>query len=658
MPDRVRLSYLLASTILQSAILAGGAAAQDASTSSNALDGSTLETITVTSGEAEQNDKHQGAADRANSIYISRDQIELNDPQNARDLFAGDASVQVGGGNAISQKVHVNGVVDANLAVSIDGVLQGNRVFHHTADNYIDPTLLKSVRVDPSVAPADAGFGALAGSIVYETVDVADLVLNGRSFGAFADVSYTTNGETFTGSTAAYAMSNGFEVLGYLRGANGVDYKDGNGNDVFASGEDFYSALSKTAYETETGYRFEVSGQYVSDAAERPFRANLQTVNGTYVSRIYDTTRQNYAINFGKDTVSGVWNPVVVAGYSENDFKVVDPWGSMATVGTWSGKAENVFELSEGNTITGGLDFLSQQADYTDDFDGDLDESVANVGAYVQARIRPYERLSLSLGGRADSNHFTGKDGTDLDNFGFSGNAFAEIAVGGGFSVNAGYSNVFGGIDLEETFEFWRAMDYSNLKPLRSDNVTAGIKYQNNGWFAEGNVFNTRFWNFRDIDQNIDLSSYGFNLAGGYNWGNGFARISYSNTDVANPDGTSESYYVQDFGSQVGQVISAEVAHTFEEYDVTLGGTLDAALEYGGFEKHGLATLDPYLVVNAYAEYNPKRFEALTVRFEANNIFDENYIARGTYGAEYVDVGLVPNYEPGRSFRLAAKLRY
>ena len=54
------------------------------------------------------------------------------------------------------------------LAVTVDGAAQNNKVFHHNGTTLIDPSLLKAVRVDAGVAPADAGFAALTGSIVYE----------------------------------------------------------------------------------------------------------------------------------------------------------------------------------------------------------------------------------------------------------------------------------------------------------------------------------------------------------------------------------------------------------------------------------------------------------------------------------------------------------
>ncbi len=656
MQTRVRLSMLLASTVLQSAILVVGAASQEAQTeTSSSEDDSRLETIHVSSGAPDSNDKHQDAADRANAIYISREQIERTDPQTVRELFAGDASVSVGGATSAAQKVFVNGIDENNLAVTIDGVQQGNRIFHHTNTNYIDPSLIKAVRVDPGVAAADAGFAALGGAIAYETVDVSDLLINGRDYGAFANYSYETNGKTSAGTLAGYGRHNGFELLGYSKVAKGGNYKNGDGLEIPGTGTDFQSFLGKGAYQFDTGYRIELTGQHIIDETLRPYRANIGAINNNFITRLYDLKRTNVSAQFKKEEIEGIWNPEALIGFSQNDYKVPYSEGSQGIGGTLNAKIENVFELSEDNTITAGLDLISKDGTYKDPSNL-MREQLNNFGGYAQARLSPIDRINLSFGGRADGNHFEGMDGTKINNFGLSGNAFAEVDVYGGFSVNAGYSNVFGGVELEETFEYWRKWDYSNLKPSRSDNMTAGVKFERGGWNAESNIFNTKFWDYRDGAGNTDFSSWGFNVSGGYNWGNGFASLSYSDVRPSLSDYQLSSYRLINIGAGVGQRISGEVAHTFDQYGLTLGAILDAALKYEGLDTTGNNPLDAYTVVNAYAEYKPKKLENLSIRINVDNIFDETYSDRATYGQEYASV--TPLYEPGRSFRLSAYIRY
>ncbi|MEO1115671.1 MAG: TonB-dependent receptor [Pseudomonadota bacterium] len=677
MLDRVRLSLLLAGTAFQSALLAGGSAAQDASQSGPASgDTVVLDTIVVNANGGEEGDKHAGAADRANSVYVSQEDLRLTNPQSLKDVFSGFASISVGGGIGAAQKVYVNSIDELNLAVTVDGVLQNNRVFHHNTTNYIGPTLLKSVRVDPGVAPADAGPGALGGSIVYETVDVGDLLLGDRSYGGFASISYDTNSNTFTEAGSAYGRYEGFELLGYIKYANGDNYSDGDGNDINGTAADFLSFLGKAAFQSTEGHRFEFSGQQVQDHAFRPYRANFGGLPSTEPeTRRYEITQRTVSANYGIEGADGLFDPSVVIGYSEASTEV--PYffhrgsGTLLNIEsdgnawTWSGKAENTFNIDDKNSVTAGIDFYNAESKYSDAIyspDG-YKEKARNIGFYAQARVSPIERVRLSFGGRGDQQWFTGVEGTELDNFGLSGNVYAEVDLNQYVSVNAGYSNVFGGIDLEENYIFDSITGYDGLKPVRSQNLIAGAKIEYRGFSVTGDVYQTDFFDYREYSgalnvHNTDFHVQGFKIGAGYNWDNGFVRVSYSNSDLKNDDGYVDSFSASETGAPIGQIIAAEIVHTFDKYDLTVGSSIDAALEYDGPEKAGYLPVPGYFVANAFAEYKPERLEHLTLRLEANNIFDETYAERSTYGVEYGLDELTPLYEPGRSFLLKAKLRF
>ncbi|RFA27786.1 hypothetical protein CAI21_14340 [Alkalilimnicola ehrlichii] len=213
-------------------------------------------------------------AEGMHGVGLSRGDIERRNPASVKELFAAESSVAVSGGPSLSQKVFVNGIDENNLAVSIDGARQNNRVFHHAGTNIIDPALLKLARVDAGVAPADAGPGALGGAIVYETVDVDDLLAPGRSLGGFVTGGFASNGETWRTGAATYGRAGSFEALGYVQRAQGDDYKDGAGDTVPGTRTDLLSLLGKLAYEQD-GHRVEFSAEQLRDHAKRPFRANI-----------------------------------------------------------------------------------------------------------------------------------------------------------------------------------------------------------------------------------------------------------------------------------------------------------------------------------------------------------------------------------------------
>jgi hemoglobin/transferrin/lactoferrin receptor protein len=100
------------------------------------------------------------------------------------------------------------------------------------------------------------------------------------------------------------------------------------------------------------------------------------------------------------------------------------------------------------------------------------------------------------------------------------------------------------------------------------------------------------------------------------------------------------------------------VAHRLNN-GVLLGGDVQVAFDFD--DTYDAATggsgpeLDGYTIANVFAEYTPKRMDNLTLRAEVNNLFDEQYSSRATYGQEFVGE-VEPLTEPGRSIRVSAEI--
>ena len=125
---------------------------------------------------------------------ITEEEMEARNPTSLKDVFKAESGVQVTGGAAIAQKVVVQGIEETLLSVTIDGARQNKSAFHHTGNILIDPALLKRVEISAGLAPADAGPGAVAGAIAYETKDARDLLEDGETWGGIASVSAFSNG--------------------------------------------------------------------------------------------------------------------------------------------------------------------------------------------------------------------------------------------------------------------------------------------------------------------------------------------------------------------------------------------------------------------------------------------------------------------------------
>lgn len=598
-------------------------------------------------------------ADRATAIYVSDATLDRSRLGDLRDLFSGLSQVQVGGAIPVAQKIFVNGVDMLNLAVTVDGILQNNRAFHHVSANAFDPGLLKFVRIDPGIAAADTGPNALAGAVVMETIDAADFLADGDNFGGTARASYADNGSTFGGALTLAARNSGFETLGYFRYSNGDDYSDGAGNTVPGTAADLKSGLLKFAYESDQGHRVELSGQQLIDDALRPYRANIGAIIGgrpVPETRIYDTKRQNFSLSYENTQATGLWDPTVVVGYSSSDINVPDPFGSENTTGTWSGKIQNTFHLGATDTIDAGLDFYDRDSDYFDPFDGRLQESARNIGVFAQGRFEVGDAWKVSTGVRYDAQKFDGIGGFSDDVSGGSGNASVTYNFTEEFSVRAGYSHVFGGIQIEDGYTFFNRWDYTGLEPSTSDNITIGADWVSNNFTVGGEYFQTKIKDARNGGGNFDFESRGFNLAGTYGWVNGFLRLTYSNTRIDVDGSPADSFAALDFGAPIGQVLALEVQQAVPEWNMLIGGRVNAAASYDTAGAFSDRELEGYQVFDVFAEYTPPALQGVTFRATVNNIFDADYADRATYGADFSDV--VPLKEPGRTFIIEAVAQF
>lgn len=659
-PALSTLSLLSAGTALGLMALPGPALAQSA----DGTDAVHLGQILLNPELMRAEDPDGNAADCANSQYVAEAELDRARMGDLKDLFAGIASVSVGGGIPVAQKIFVNGIDMLNLAVTVDGVSQNNRLFHHVSANAFDPGLMKFVRVDAGAAPADAGPHAMAGAVVMETVDAADVLAEGQNIGGNVRLSYGDNGNTFGRSATVAGRSGGFEWLAYGKRATGGDYETGSGFTVDGSAADLATGLLKLAYQAPDGHRFELSGQRMEDDALRPYRANFVSDGRPFPLRRYDTTRDTLAFSYENTAAEGLWDPKIVLGSSKVRIGVAQPLDpalgiSRGESGTVSGKVENRFHLAMG-TVTAGIDFYDRESTYSDNTQPGITESSRNLGLYAQARLDPTEQLSLSFGLRYDRQDFTGTSDWEGDFSGFSGNLSLAYRITDALTLRGGLSSVFGGLSIEDNFIYNPAWVYDGLRASRATNYTLGFDYETGTLDVSGEVFLTkiddaRISTFRS-NANGDAESRGFNIGLGYGWDQGYLRASYSQSKVKVNGGGADSFTALDLGTPLGGVFAIEMQHTPDGSAFTYGGSIEAATRYSDMDGFADAEIPGYAVLNLFAEYNSPTIEGLVIRAEVLNLFDKEYADRATYGADFAAV--TPLYEPGRTVSLVAAMKF
>ncbi|WP_372803636.1 TonB-dependent receptor plug domain-containing protein, partial [Paracoccus seriniphilus] len=215
-------------------------------------------------------------------VIVSSEDIENMQPADVSELFARDSAITVSGGAGPSKRIHVFGMEQSNLAVTVDGVPQGVTSWHHTGSNVIDPAFLKSVEVEAGAAAADAGFGAAAGAVRYETVGARDLLTDGRTQGGRVGLSYGSNGRGVSASLAGYGVYDGFDWFVMLHAADGDDYETGDGYTMPGTAPATQGVISKFGYEFE-GHRIELAYDYNKDDADRVIKMNMDLGHATDV---------------------------------------------------------------------------------------------------------------------------------------------------------------------------------------------------------------------------------------------------------------------------------------------------------------------------------------------------------------------------------------
>lgn len=610
-------------------------------------------------------------------IVIGKEELERKNPSDIRDVFAGEPGVRVGSSVPMSQKVYVNGVEETNLSVSIDGSRQNNKVFHHNGTTLIDPAFLKTARVDAGVAPADAGPGALAGSIAYETKDARDF-LDGDGVGAFVKSSFGTNGSVFTNSVAGYGRHQGLEGLGYFTYGKGSRFKSGDGGKVEGTGTDLKSGLGKLAYESDAGHRVQVSYERVYDDAPRPFRANVGFISGrpAWEPRVRDYTldRQNLVFTYTDSQPTDLWNPKIVVAYGRTDIETpifTRPVGTSTVPGSYpgkgatsslNGKLENTFAVRSG-TLTAGTGFYVDRAKYEDQTMTAV-EKARNVGIYGQARLAPLERVRLSFGLRGDQQWFEGTTGEQWANTGASHNISGEVDILPEYlTAKAGYSRSWGGVQLAENFVMNPAWRYgAGPQPVTATNLTAGLAARYQGFTAEGRVFRTdlddvRAPRFAAGSGTLfrDVRSKGYEIGIGYAWDTGYVRAKYADIDVTIDGLPADSDTGTYIATPMGRTYTIGGAHTIPQWELTFGADVEIVLDYNKVQA-GQQPLKGYETVNLFVEHKIPRFSNLTLRADVRNLFDETYADRATYGQEFGTV--TPLYQPGRTFLLTASAKF
>lgn len=612
---------------------------------------------------------------RGGSEVDSRE-LDAVAPTKLSDLFGREAAVQVGGGSAASQRVFIHGFEESKMAVTVDGARQAGNFWHHNGTSLIDTAFLKSVAVSPGVAGADEGFATGAGAVRYETVDAADLLAEGDSFGGRVSLMAGTNGLGQKGSLALYGLSGGFDWLTILASHRGASYASGDGVEQRGTAPALESGLVKLGHTDDAGNRIEFTLERGKDEALRLLRLNMDGVGGSYPENWNSMTRTTATLRYTTEAPTESWDPLAELWFNAIDLERPDngytrPSGAFnLSAETFGGKAQNSFSLAAG-TVTAGVDFTSydvrlQRFAYGALPAATLKEGARQMGVFAQADFDLGNGFGLDAGLRMDRQVFDAVDGQTFEDNGLSANATLSYVVSEAVELYASAGRSWMGLEQGEV-ALYHARNYTfdpNIESAWAENYKLGLTYSAGPWEAGLSLFDTTLHNPLAYNyttwQRIsgeDLRSRGIDLSLAYAWDAGRAGLKLTHADI-----TYNSLTVTPGATEaapMGTTVAIYADHRIEAWDLSVGGSVEyaAKLDDPDLLAAGYLVQPDYAVVDLYAEWTPDRVQGLSVRLGVDNLLDETYVARGTY-PDFPARGINAVEAPGRTVSLTATMSF
>jgi hemoglobin/transferrin/lactoferrin receptor protein len=347
---------------LTSALLCGTAAlALFAPGTATAADETVLAPISVTATEV-----------APGGFQIGEEELEQANPIDIKDVFQGEAGVKVGGGSDLGRKSYINGIEDSNLNVKIDGARQVGTTFHHMGTAIIDPSLLKSVRVETGVGPVDVGPGSLGGSIAYETKDARDILEPGETFGGMAKFHYESDTDLYSPNLTFAGQVDGYEVMVHGSYDNANNYHDGRDVEVSGSAPKMKSFLGKAAWTGRGGDRIEFNSSFLQDEGIRPNRVNFAALSNGSQPIPHSYQRKAFGVTYKDEAPTTFINPEFVLSYNEirldiDDLALSGNHDVNSKTSSFSGKLANTITtdlgIAETGSVTVGVDFYRDKGE-------------------------------------------------------------------------------------------------------------------------------------------------------------------------------------------------------------------------------------------------------------------------------------------------------
>lgn len=466
---------------------------------------------------------------------LDRPAIEREQPTNLGDLLEDLPNVAIGGGpRGQGQTVSIRGLSDERILFLIDGARQ-NFARGHSTRIFIEPDLLRQVEVLRGPASALWGSGAMGGVVALGTLDAADLLREGQTFGGRVRLGYQDASDQWLTNAGVYGVTadGRFDYLIDLAYRDAGDVRLGDGTHLTYSGFERLSGLAKGTWSPDGINSFGLSFMAFDQDGSIPSNPQTEATDATLVDN--GTRQQNLTLSYRHvDPDQAYLRPSVLLYRNTTDIEErrrSDGRLDETRLETLGLDLRNSTRLGDpkriGHVLTYGLDYYQDQVDGERDGrprDSYPDGETSVLGLYVQDEIRLGRRWTLTPGLRWDSFRSQAEAAgleTNEDEA-FSAKLGLDVAVTDWLSFQASYNEAFRAPNATELFvsgtHFTCGRTCANLfvpnpdlKPEKAHNTEIGLRLREQDLFTTGDEGRFQARAFRNevtdfIDQIVNFT--------------------------------------------------------------------------------------------------------------------------------------------------------
>ncbi|MCR9224402.1 MAG: TonB-dependent hemoglobin/transferrin/lactoferrin family receptor [Hyphomonas sp.] len=307
---------------------------------------------------------------------IDRDALETLAPSTISDALRDVPGLDFSGGpRRTGELPSIRGLSGQNVLILLDGARQ-SFTSAHDGRFFVDPELIGTAEVVRGPASALYGSGAVGGVLALESVDAADLLREGETWGVRTRAGYQSVNEESLASMTAFTQQGNFDGIVSFGVRQSGDIELASGADL-PSDDDIQTALVKGSYALSEALTIEGAWQRFTNSAIEPNngQGTAGTGDGVLDRNVEkDITTDTFRLGLGFNPVDNDWVDLSLTAYQTSsdvdEFDATVPRTTVRDIETTGFSARNASRFSFGpseTTLTVGGDWYKDEQTGTDD---------------------------------------------------------------------------------------------------------------------------------------------------------------------------------------------------------------------------------------------------------------------------------------------------